>query len=338
MFRFLFVFAYFFILSVNTVKAEMPTYNTSDYFYQCIRLNDTEDCVKQDISRITNDIKKQYRAVLTNTNIVGWHENLSENTTIMRDLWESWSAFLTRLCSLSHVSAKYLEKLIEEKNSCKLYYTQHHYDHMDKILMLLSKKIPEDKEQFEYIHIDEHDEEYDKCIEEGKKAQCIKEELQRTTKSIKNLYKTMSEDEELRKWNNGPDLKNGNFRDLYDSWIAYRNRMCSLSTWAYKVAYGDKSMSNEYCLLFFNLEKIEALEGILISSHSALDEEIIPDESEGGEAEGKTIKPLKRRFDTEQDAGDSLTTEETNSIPALQKTESENKTQQKKNNIPAWAK
>ena len=147
----------------------------------------------------------------------------------------------------------------------------------------------------------------------------------------------MLEDQYIGKWNNGSDLKEGNYRDLYDSWIAYRNRMCSLSTYAYQVGYGQNAMPNNYCLLYFNIEKLGTMENLLVVAHSSLDDEmVIEEENDGGEAEGKSIKPLERRFDDAQNSGDALSPKE-NSESTAKTQENKPTASQKKLNIPTWA-
>jgi hypothetical protein len=205
------------------------------------------------------------------------------------------------------------------------------------VILLLTKNVPQKRSAFDYLEIYDHDEEYEECMKGKNTSKCLEDELKRSTKQIKNYYKTLSVDDFVGKWNNGPDLKNGNYRDMYDSWIAYRNRMCSLSVWAYKVSYGDKGADLTQCLQFFNREKLETLQNLLTSAHAALDDEY--DENfndDGGEAEGKTIKPLERRVDTEQSPEDALDAEET-AEPLVKKAEPKKEAPQKKVNVPAWA-
>ena len=326
-----------FLVNVNETFAFMPNYPDDEEYSACVRATgDYEDCSVQQAKRNLEFVKKQYRVVISNPNIVGWHENISENIATLRDMWESWTAFRTRLCSLSSKAALYLEKLFDEKNSCNSYYISHHKDHLDKIILLLSGKAPANRADFSYLEIYDHDEEYGQCTKGKDTSKCLEEELKRSTKQIKNLYKTASEDEMIGKWNNGSDLKNGNYRDMYDSWIAYRNRICSLSVWAYKKVYGDKGVSLVQCLQFFNREKLETMENLLISAHSVLDEEIETDDDDGGEAEGKTIKPLERRFDTEQNKDEVLEADEEVKSAAAEE-ESEKTTPKKKVNVPSWA-
>lgn len=338
MLRFMAFLISLFLVNINAAFSFMPDYPKDDEYYGCVRAtNDYNWCSAQQTNRDLEFVKKQLQVIVSNPNIVGWHEEIAENRATIRDMWESWTAFRTRLCSLSVKSSKYLEKLVDEKTSCNSYYVSHHKDHLDKIILLLTGKVPADRTDFSYLEIYDHDEEYEQCMKEKDTSKCLEDELNRSTKQIKNLYKTAVEDEMIGKWNNGPDLKNGNYRDMYDSWIAYRNRMCSLSVWAYKKGYGNKGANLIQCLQFFNREKLETMEGLLRDAHSILDEDMVYEEKDdGGEAEGKTIKPLERQFDTDRSADDTLDVEEERQ-PSVESKEPA-KTNPKKNvNVPSWA-
>lgn len=334
MLRFLLILISAIAIDATTSYASMPFYDDDDEFRYCTKAtNDWDTCAREESIRTLNTIKKQYRTILTTPSTVGWHENIQDNTNELRHMYESWTAFRNRLCSLSNKSALYLEKIIQEKISCNLYYTLHHKDHLDSIILLLRGEVPEKKINFDYLKIYDHDEQYSSCMEKQQAEECISQELKRSTREIKNLYKTMLEDEFVGKWNNGPDLKNGNYRDMFDSWIAYRNRMCSLSVWAYEKAYGKNTMSLNHCLQFFNREKLETMQNLLISAHSTLDEEMDTTDDDGGEAEGKTIIRLEKRLNDSSNRDDTLDEEE---VKDVEKPIPE-KTKQKKVNIPAWA-
>lgn len=339
MFRFLFILLGLFTLNVRASEAFMPQYLDDEEYFRCVRATkDYDDCSAQQMKRNLETVKKQYRVIISNPNLVGWHNEISENTATLRDMYESWTAFRTRICSLSVKASMYLEKLFDEKTSCNSYYVLHHKDHLDKIILLLTGNLPKNRNDFSYLEIYDHDEEYENCMKGKDTSKCLEEELKRSTKRIKDLYKTASEDKMIGKWNNGPDLKNGNYRDMYDSWIAYRNRMCLLSVWAYRKGYGNRGVNLTQCLQFFNREKLETMENLLLSAYSILDEEMVADTvDDGGEAEGKTIKPLQRRFDTKQRQEDALLDEETGKKPEVQKPADKEKSQQKKVNVPTWA-
>lgn len=338
MLKFLLIALCTLIAGAKSVFAFIPTYADDEEYYQCVRAtNDYNNCAVEQMRRNLNMVKKQYKVIITNPNIIGWHKDISENTNTLRDMYESWTAFRTRICSLSDKAARYLEPLIDEKISCNSFYVSHHKSHLGSIILLLSKNVPADRNKFDYLDIYEHDTEYDECMKGKNTSKCLKDELARSTKQIKNLYKTLSEDNFVGKWNNGPDLKNGNYRDMYDSWIAYRNRMCALSVWAYKVGYGDKGADITQCMQFFNRENLESLQNILLNANSTIDENHDGNfKDDGGESEGKTIKPLDRRFDAEQNEDDVLESEERKEISA--DATSENKRNMSKKNIPTWAK
>ena len=322
----------------------MPTYPDDQEFEMCAKINTWDECAKDETQRALRVVKQQYRTILSTPSILQWHPSADENVAVLRDMYDSWSAFRTRLCSLSNKAATYMETLVEEKISCNLYYVLHHRDHLNSILLLMTRKAPENQQDFNFLKIYDHDEEYEACVAE-KEQNCIGAELKRSGKIIKDYYKTFSEDEFVGKWNNGPDLKRGNYRDMYDSWIAYRNRMCSLAVWAYQSFYGAKSMDLNTCLQFYNREKLETMENLLLVAHSALDDahEMDEDPSEeghvfttekddGGLAEGRTITPLENRIDAGMNtADDVLVPEET------QPEEPEKPEPEEKRNIPAWA-
>ncbi len=339
MLRFLLILFFGLVFNANFSQAFMPSYLDGDEYFKCIRAtNNYNNCADEQARERLNTVKKQYRTILTNPNILGWHKNISDNTATLRDMYESWTAFRNRLCSLSNKAAKYLEPLIDEKIGCNSYYITHHQDHLNSIILLLTKNVPQKRGQFDYLKIYDHDDEYEECMKGKDTSKCLDEELKRSSKGIKNLYKTLLEDDFVGKWNNGPDLKNGNYRDMYDSWIAYRNRMCSLSVWAYQVGYGKSGVGLNQCLQFFNREKLETLQNLLMSASSALDDEYDEDfDDDGGEAEGKTIKPLERRFDEKQNKEDALEPDE-KAEPLIKKAEPKKQAPEKKVNVPSWAK
>ncbi|MBR3502194.1 MAG: DUF1311 domain-containing protein [Alphaproteobacteria bacterium] len=381
MFRFVLLIISAFIINFNAY-AWMPTYDDDHEFESCTKsTKDWSFCAQEEGLRVLNNVKKQYRAILTNPKIVDWHSKLDENTAVMRDMYESWTAFRNRICSLSVKAAENLQPLVDPRAACDLFHIQHHQDHLDKVLLLLQGNVPDDYNDFEFLQIIDHDKEYQQCIEaedepesiikskeevlneqsaestkevetqvnaQDRKEKCVEEELKRSIRNIKNYYKTFVNDEIVGKWNNGDGLKQGNYRDMYDSWIAYRNRMCALAVWAYQSHYGTESISSNDCILFYNLEKFEIMQNTLIGAHSSLDEEDIPDmnANDGGEAEGKTITPLKRRIAVEEQTEDERFSEEdkenTENNKEEKSTDNTNESLAKQevspqNNVPSWA-
>lgn len=339
------------ILYFKPLMADMPMYADDEEFKHCTKVTgDWDNCVKEEMLRTLDDVKRLYKSVLSNPTILKWHEKPAENTEILRDMYDSWSAFRNRLCLLSYRASAYVEPLFDERFSCNLYYTQHHKDHLSKIVELMEGKAPEKRADFDFLKLTYHDDKYNECMKKNDFDTCVKDELERSSQNIKNLYKSFIEDEFVGKWNNGPSLKQGNYRDMYDSWIAYRNRLCSLAIWAYKNKYGDEAPKLEQCLQFFNGEKYEAMENLLTVAHSSLDEGMEEEGesgdaygstaaeigNDGGEEIGKSIPPLQKRISSGSDrTDDELVTEYS---PKEEKNEvSQPQTEQQNKNIPAWA-
>lgn len=322
----------------------MPTYPDDAEFKMCAKMRDWEECARDELQRTVRVVKQQYRTILTTPSIMKWHSSADENVAVLRDMYDSWTAFRTRLCSLSDKAAIYTEPLTEEKTACNLYYALHHKDHLDSVLLLMMQKAPAKQQDFDFLTIYDHDEDYQFCINANQKN-CLEDELKRSSKEIKDYYKTFLEDEFVGKWNNGPDLKRGNYRDMYDSWIAYRNRMCSLAVWAYQSFYGEKSMNLTQCLQFYNREKLETMMNILLTAHSEVDDAhetdgdpsdenhvFHMDMDDGGLAEGQTITPLDRHIDSGMEGSDDVLVSEE---PQPEK-DTEPKPEEK-HDIPEWA-
>lgn len=338
--------ALFLVFNMSSARAFMPTYHDDAEFDKCIMISPNGNiCIQEETHRVLAKVKRQYKAIVSDPRAISWTGSVEKNVKTLQDMFDSWTAFRNRLCSLSNKATKYMERLYEEKDSCKLYYTLHHEDHLNGVLTLLNSKTLPAREDFKFLKIYDHDDEYTKCLEkeDADEALCLDEELQRCTRAIKNLYKTLSEDKYVGQWNNGDGLKSGNYRDMFDSWIAYRNRMCSLSVWAYHSRYGEDSIRLNDCIQFYNREKMETLSNLLVSAHSSIDGFAGDYEDDGGLAEGKTIKPLDEHIG----GGDEIPAEEL--VATNNQTEPEKKKasfatkktkqepEKEKVNKPSWA-
>lgn len=337
------------MLRLEPVYADMPFYDDDEEFKHCTKVTGNWDtCVKEETLRALNAVKQEYRSILGNQAILEWHAKPEENTAVLRDMYDSWTAFRNRLCMLSYKASMYIEPLVDERYSCNLYYTLHHKAHLAYILQLMGNTAPENRNDFHFLDLSSHDAEYETCIKSNDNSACINEELKRSSQAIKDIYKSFINDEYVGKWNNGPSLKQGNYRDMYDSWIAYRNRICSLAIWAYKRKYGDAAPSLEQCLQMFNREKLEAMENLLTVAHSSLDDGMEEEEDksnglgatstaptredDGGEAIGKTIPPLQKRILSGSDRPEDELV-----VNYKQKSEEKPATPKDNRNIPAWA-
>lgn len=331
------LFVVTFLVALPSMAA--PQYQDDAEFRYCEKMtNDLNNCMAEQDKRLVESIKKLYRNILGNPAILSWNKDLATSRKILQDMYSSFIAYRTRICSVDYKASKYTAPLIDERYTCPTYVDFRHRDLLENALMLMNRNGPKDPAALDYLKVEQHDEEYNTCISktENSKSKCISEELERSNQSIKEYYQYALENEYIGKWNNGPDLKKGNYRDMFDSWIAYRNRMCSLGVWAYKYAYTAPVLSLDECLLTLNKEKEMTLDGLLTTANSALDDETdyedydekLDPKDDGGEAEGKTIVPLTEKiksgfknkdFDISSDSKDS----------AAEKNENAN--------APAWA-
>lgn len=336
--------------------ADLPQYEDDAEFEQCTRTTSIWDpCVQEETTRFLNKIKQQYRDVLYTPQITQWKGDMKTNTETMRDMYESWIAYRNRLCSLANAAARYLEPIVTEKYSCTLYHTLHHHDHMGQILQLLrgdktTRGLPNQQPKpVTLFRIYEHDAEFTQCLNDKKAPkECWNAENERATKRIKDLYNTLFEDEHVGQWNNSPSLKGGNYRDLFDSWIAYRNRICSLADFAYRQSNAPHKISLSGCILFLNKEHVEILESLLVMANSAMDDgfenvyddegneiEMPVEENDGGLSEGQTITPLESRVDDSNLPFDIQLTDEEK--PSTVTTETPSDKKEVQSQLPAWA-
>lgn len=312
----------------SNAQAKMPLYDDDAEFDRCIQMmGDWNRCMSEETRRSLNDVKIAYRDILANPKLKDWNGTLSENQQVLRDMYSSWTAFHNRLCSLSKVASRYTGGWKDEELSCNLYYVMHHKEHMRSLYyMFIDKSKPED----DFI-TEEHDAKYTKCLEEdGSKDKCLLAEFQRSSEKIKDLYRQLYSSKYTAAWNNGSDFGDGNYRDMFDSWVAYRNRLCSLSVYAYQNFPTRPNLSKNQCLQYLNREKLEALENIYNLSQNADSEDKLHKKAEdGGRKAGLAITPLENRVETTESLIGNQQSE-----PEKEKTEQKEETPA---NLPSWA-
>ena len=324
------------------VNASLLGFSKTPEMEYCIqRTNDWDMCVKEESSRYLNDIKTKYRTILTDRALLERDKSIAKNKQLLHDIYESWTAYRNRLCALDELASQFTGPLVNQNLSCTLAQMELHAFNMDSLIQLLKKTAPEKQANFEFLRF-EHDEEYQSCAKSKIKEisrNCLKEEIERTNKQILQKFQQAYDSLMIGAWNNGPNLQTGNYRDMYDSWVAYRNRFCSLAVWAYKRFYGEKSVSMNYCLESFNKEMSDYMQHILSASVSFLDDDMpeeMMDQFLEPEEAGKLITPLERRFESLEGFED---------VPLKDKkkpqTEPEPQTaapNEPDKNIPSWAK
>lgn len=352
---FLFVFSlcYAFTAKADVSEFVFPEYLDDEAYEQCYKLtHNSDECAKEESQRVLRDIKISYKNLLADGRLNDWNGSVDKNKDMLRDMYESWTAYRNRVCSLNVPVSKYIAPLVDPKISCTLYQNFMQKDYLGNILHNLNIKNPRNPYPERLINADggnrylevDHDAEYKSCVAEKKpQDECLKAEIERTTKYIKDDLATILTIPTIAKWNNGPDIKNGNIRDMFDSWVAYRNRVCSLNAYVQKIANPQKPVSFDYCIQYYNENFAALLDLYLKNANSVLDEDMYGTDNEpeeGGEEEGRSITPLKRRIVTDLDNSVASTaTEDEDGEAALQaETVSAPETTDKRGRqLPSWA-
>jgi len=119
--------------------------------------------------------------------------------------------------------------------------------------------------------------EYDTCYAQAKDdnevALCMKAESARVLKQLQNTYLEISKHPQTAGWNNGNGLITGNLKDMYDHWLAYRNRYCSLFAKSSENGFGSESFHKERCLLRMTTDQYDLMHQILINANSGAEED-----------------------------------------------------------------
>lgn len=79
-----------------------------------------------------------------------------------------------------------------------------------------------------------------------------------------NKYEQLASNKLAAEWNKGNGMFKGNLKDMYDSWVAYRNRFCSLSGVAghYETSES-KAFHQSLCLVNLSKKHNQELDGLL---------------------------------------------------------------------------
>ena len=114
--------------------------------------------------------------------------------------------------------------------------------------------------------------EYDACYKQAKNddgvALCMRAETARILPIIQEIYLNLSKDPQTRGWNNGNGLINGNLKDMYDHWLAYRNRYCDLYVVASQEMFGSESFHREKCLLELTNDHYALIHAAIINANT----------------------------------------------------------------------
>ena len=118
---------------------------------------------------------------------------------------------------------------------------------------------------------------YDACYKSAKDddevALCMKAQTARVLKVIQEIYQNIAKHPDLAKWNNGTGLISGNLKDMYNHWVNYRNRYCSLYKVANKNNFGSENFHYERCLLSMTQRHYENIHSIIIDANTGGEED-----------------------------------------------------------------
>lgn len=123
--------------------------------------------------------------------------------------------------------------------------------------------------------------EYEKCFNaaqtDNEVALCLKAENVRMLKDIQQIYLNLATHEKTKAWNNGNGLMSGNLKDMYNSWLAYRNRFCSLYQKASENTFGSDDFNRAKCLFDLNNDHLELMKRVIFSANSGSEESSLDD-------------------------------------------------------------
>ncbi len=123
--------------------------------------------------------------------------------------------------------------------------------------------------------------EYEACFKaaqtDNEVALCMKAENTRMLKDIQQVYLNLSKHEKTKSWNNGNGLVSGNLKDMYNSWLAYRNRYCSLYQKASENTFGSDDFNRAKCLFDLNNDHLELMKRVIFNANSGSEESALDD-------------------------------------------------------------
>ena len=118
--------------------------------------------------------------------------------------------------------------------------------------------------------------EFDACearaTDENQLALCMKAETARLLKETQEIYLNLSKNEYGAAWNKGNGLASGNLKDMYNSWLAYRNRYCSLFVAVSEGGIGSETFNKERCLLNLTNDNYELMKTAIVTAVSGGEE------------------------------------------------------------------
>jgi len=119
----------------------------------------------------------------------------------------------------------------------------------------------------------EYDSCYQKAADDVEVGLCMKAETQRILKDIQEVYINISNHPQTKAWNNGNGLISGNLKEMYNSWLSYRDKYCSLFEVASENTFGSPSYDRERCLLELTLDHYQLVHAVITNANTGPEEE-----------------------------------------------------------------
>jgi len=145
-----------------------------------------------------------------------------------------------------------------------------------------------DDNEKDNLYIAEYDfeqKDYKKCLEQvvaytaAEYVTCLNAEIARQDAALRGYYEALLKFPEFQKWNGSNNLFRGNLKDMDDQFIAYRERLCSLSGLALYQFYGDLEHGRKECIKDVNDELLRRLERMYNSSQADFGPDVYHGES-----------------------------------------------------------
>ncbi len=118
---------------------------------------------------------------------------------------------------------------------------------------------------------------YHKCINSSNGlddgyAKCYLEEAKRDVARIDDVYQKLSSNPKFSTWNNGNGMFKGNFKNMLDTWINFRNSYCSLYAEIYSAYDGSSTSFHQAdCIMKMTKRHADDMEDLWKTSFSKIE-------------------------------------------------------------------
>ncbi len=117
---------------------------------------------------------------------------------------------------------------------------------------------------------------YGDCMEKATKVSedavvvCMNDETKNLMQQTKTEYEDILKNEDFAKWNNGNGMQKGNLRNMYDSFIGYREKYCSLFALSMVNYLGTEKYNNAKCVMDMTREHLIQIRRFIQNANSTI--------------------------------------------------------------------